>query len=64
MSPCARRVRTKKRATHCVRGHEFNEANTIRKPNGTRKCRECFRAYDRRRRDASYWRNYREKRNG
>jgi hypothetical protein len=27
--------------THCLRGHAFNEANTIRKPNGTRDCRAC-----------------------
>lgn len=30
-------------ATHCVNGHEFDEANTYRKPNGTRGCRACKR---------------------
>jgi hypothetical protein len=34
--------------THCVSGHEFTPENTARKPNGTRACRECKRAYDRR----------------
>lgn len=47
--------------THCVHGHEFTPENTGRKPNGTRFCRECRRAYDRGRRDATYWREYRRK---
>lgn len=29
--------------THCKRGHLFDEANTYKKPNGTRKCRACVR---------------------
>ena len=29
--------------THCKHGHEFNEANTYRKGNGGRGCRECRR---------------------
>ncbi len=33
--------------THCKRGHPFNEANTIHKPNGTRQCRTCKQATDR-----------------
>lgn len=33
--------------THCQRGHEFTDANTIRKANGTRRCRECANARDR-----------------
>ncbi len=45
--------------THCVHGHEFTPENTGRKPNGTRFCRECIRAFDRGRRDATFWRNYR-----
>jgi hypothetical protein len=27
--------------THCVHGHEFTEANTRIRKNGTRKCRKC-----------------------
>lgn len=53
----------RKRQTHCVHGHEFTEANTIRAKNGTRHCRECRRAHDRNRgRDAAWWRAYRAKR--
>lgn len=50
--------------THCVNGHEFTPENTITRSRGRgRECRECRRAHDRRRpRDASYWRDYREKR--
>lgn len=31
----------KAQKTHCVRGHEFNEANTYVKPNGNRACKAC-----------------------
>lgn len=31
----------KARATHCLRGHAFTADNTIRKSNGTRRCRAC-----------------------
>ena len=31
------------RRTHCIRGHEFTEANTGRTWRGTRKCRACDR---------------------
>lgn len=58
------RDNVKKRWGTCIRGHAFTPENTIIKPNGTRKCRECSRAYDRGRRDAAYWRSYREKRHG
>lgn len=34
--------------THCKRGHEFTTENTIQIPRG-RACRECRRAYDRKR---------------
>lgn len=49
-------------ATHCLRGHEYTEVNTIVKKNGTRQCRACRQAYDLRRRDAAWWRAYRLKR--
>ena len=39
--------------THCRNGHEFTDANTYRPPDGSRMCRECSRAKDRR----AYWRN-------
>jgi len=31
------------RQTHCIHGHEYTEANTYRKPDGWRACRECMR---------------------
>lgn len=49
----------KAKQTHCLRGHEFTQNNTGRKTNGTRFCRECHHLYDRGRRDATYWRDYR-----
>lgn len=49
-------------ATHCIHGHEFTKENTIITKSGHRKCRECFRIYDRGRRDAAFWREYRLKR--
>ncbi len=67
-SPChAKRDSKKKAQTHCFKGHEFTPGNTFTAKNGTRKCRECRKAYDRNRRDAAWWRNWRsirEKRNG
>lgn len=38
--------------THCIHGHEFTEANTWIKSNGTRMCRECNKQRTRRRRAA------------
>lgn len=32
------------RATHCIRGHAFDEANTRIRANGSRYCRACERA--------------------
>jgi hypothetical protein len=58
----AKRDGLKANQTACIRGHAFTSENTGRKPNGTRFCRECHRAYDRGRRDAAYWRAYRAKR--
>jgi hypothetical protein len=60
----ARRDSLKARQTECLRGHPFTPENVIRTANGTRKCRECRRAYDRNRRDAAWWRAYRRKRKG
>jgi hypothetical protein len=42
----------KARQTHCMRGHIFDERNTLIRRNGTRRCRTCSRA-DSRRRKAS-----------
>lgn len=36
------------RKTHCKRGHEFTEANSVKKPLGGRQCRECMRSTNRR----------------
>ncbi len=58
----AARDSAKAAQTACVNGHAFDEANTGRKPNGTRFCRECRRAHDRKRRDAAWWRNRRAQR--
>jgi hypothetical protein len=51
----------RKAQTSCIHGHEFTTENTIIAANGTRHCRECFRIYDRGRRDAKWWRDYRAK---
>lgn len=45
----ARRDNHKTMATACIHGHAFTVENTIIKTNGTRQCRECRRAYDRKR---------------
>lgn len=55
-STCHARRGEKARRTQCLRGHDYTPENTGRKANGTRFCRECRRAYDRRRRDAAWWR--------
>jgi hypothetical protein len=62
--PCHVKRDSRKAAQEaCIRGHPFDSANTIIKPNGTRACRECRRAHDRRRgRDADYWKTYRAER--
>lgn len=61
----AARDSAKARQIHCINGHAFTEANTGRKPNGTRFCYECRRAFDRSRlRGADYWREYRRRRHG
>ncbi|MCR8576181.1 HNH endonuclease signature motif containing protein [Streptomyces sp. Isolate_219] len=33
--------------THCPAGHPYDDANTYRAPNGTRKCRACKNAHSR-----------------
>lgn len=38
------------RKTHCIRGHEFNEANTTMIAMG-RRCRACWRIYSKQRRE-------------
>ena len=45
-------------ATHCPQGHPYDLINTQFR-RGRRYCRECVRAYDRGRRGAAYWREYR-----
>lgn len=60
----AKRDNLSKRKSVCLRGHPYTTANTITKSNGTRCCRECVRAKDRRRRGKEYWRAYREKKKG
>lgn len=47
---------------YCKRGHKWEESNVLRNTNGRRQCKKCRQARDRRRRDASYWREYRAKR--
>ena len=39
----------KRRQTHCARGHGFVGRNVIIRDNGTRKCRECHNALQRKR---------------
>lgn len=43
MAPSAKYARS----TRCIRGHEFDEKNTIVNPDGHRNCRECVKAYGR-----------------
>lgn len=45
-------VGLRSRQTHCWHGHEFNEANTRIRPDGTRACRACQRLRLRKRRAA------------
>lgn len=40
--------------THCPQGHAYDEANTVREKDGSRKCRECKRERDRRRSDGAH----------
>lgn len=58
------RDNVKAKQTHCIHGHPFDEVNTGRKPDGTRFCRECRRAFDRTRRTRpeGYWRDLNERR--
>lgn len=59
----AKRDSPKKAQTKCYRGHDFTPDNVILSAKGLRKCRECRRVYDRGRRDAQWWREYRKRRN-
>lgn len=56
----------KKAQTSCLRGHAFTPQNTIKKPNGTRACRECRRDYDRERRvrPPGFWKAINDRRRG
>lgn len=36
-------AKRRREATHCKRGHEFNEVNTYRRPDGRRQCVPCHR---------------------
>lgn len=46
---------TNAQKTHCSRGHEFTQANTIHRPNGARTCRTC---------NVMHTRNWRQKQKG
>ncbi len=46
---------------HCKHGHELIGDNVGIRVNGNRFCKECRRKYDKGRRDATYWREYRAK---
>ncbi len=48
--------------TCCGRGHEWNSESTRFAKNGRRFCLFCRRIRDKNRRDAEWWRAYREKR--
>lgn len=48
-----RRAGVNRRKTHCIRGHPFDEANTIVSKKGDRNCRICTNAGHRRRAHAS-----------
>jgi hypothetical protein len=49
----------RKRQTHCKHGHEFTPENTRVASNGTRHCRACAAALEKKRgpRGSDYWRN-------
>jgi len=36
------------RRTHCANGHEFTTANTLRRSNGSRRCRTCHNEHQKR----------------
>lgn len=46
----AKRDSKKKQQASCIRGHAFDPENTKYRKNGTRECRQCRRARDRKRR--------------
>lgn len=62
----AARDSLKAKQTHCSKGHAFDAENTGRKPNGTRFCKTCRRAFEKTRqpRGSAYWRKVNAKRRG
>lgn len=56
LEPVTTQVNTRRWAdtvTHCPKGHEYTEGNTIRSKRGWRGCRECANALHR---EKQYWR--------
>jgi hypothetical protein len=62
----AKRDSARKAKTHCVRGHEFSNANTYIAANGTRHCRACCSAREQARppRGSAYWAAVNSRRKG
>lgn len=59
---CTTCHRRRDKPTHCKRGHAFASGDVTVTPGGTRVCRACRRMRESSRRDAAYWRVWREKR--
>ncbi|MES9261449.1 hypothetical protein ABEQ23_12325, partial [Cutibacterium acnes] len=62
----AKRDNENARKTHCIRGHEFTEANSYVAGNGTRHCKECMKLREKKRgpRGSQYWAAVNAKRRG
>jgi hypothetical protein len=62
---CHGRTHARHPRSHCKNGHALSGENVVieNQSNGpTRRCRRCRSAYERKRRGADYWREYRKKR--